>query len=98
MYTTDWVYKRKTEMTAFGRIALFSGNNGQGLVNLSIASGEVVQQLLILNFQQNPTNVTLFPFVTQIGLPLAAFQPGAGFYINPNGSVFQLDPSNFSVV
>ena len=88
-------------MAAFERIAILFGSNGEGPVSLTISSGEIVEQITVLN---NPPglSVSSFPFVATQQLSLPFVPPsgaaGSGFYINPNGSVFQLDNSNFSAV
>lgn len=77
-------------MASFERFAFFTGLASPGPVSgLILSSGEFVQQLLeVVSGVLAPAPFT-FVGPVQLSLPFSS-PPSGGFYINPDGSVYQM--------
>jgi hypothetical protein len=77
-------------MASFERFAFFTGLSGGGPISgLTISGGEFVQQLLVVGSNLSNSPLT-FGGPIELVIPFVA-PTGTTFYINPNGSVYQLD-------
>jgi hypothetical protein len=76
-------------VATFERFAFFTGLVGPGPAGISLSAGEFVQQLLeVVSGGFTPSSLT-FVGPIQLSLPFST-PPSGAFYINPDGSVYQL--------